>query len=133
VGGESITSYRGGANEWPAIAVIGPDGAIRGYFRGDDRAKGRWCFGVVNRKVIRVWSTGCATGHVEELVYAGKLDEGQFGLNRPDYIGWQGGVPLVAANGQLIAAAFAVIRGAKESAISEHLAAAVPGLHVKPP
>lgn len=114
-----------------AVAVIEPNGAIRGHIFGDDRAKGRWCFGIVNRKVIQVWSTGYATGRFEELVYSGKLDEGQFGVNRPDFIGWQGGVPLVTTEGKLIAAAFSGIRGINDIAIIEQAAAAVPGLTVK--
>ena len=114
-----------------AVAVIEPDGTIRGHMFGDDRAKARWCFGIANRKVIQVWSTGYHTGRFEELVYAGKLDEGQFGVSRPDFIGWEGGVPLLTPDGKLIAAAFSGIRGINDIAIIESAAAAVPGLTVK--
>jgi glc operon protein GlcG len=114
-----------------AVAVIEPDGTIRGHIFGEDRAKGRWCFGIVNRKVIQVWSTGYATGRFEELVYAGKLDEGKFGVNRPDFIGWEGGVPLLTPEGKLIAAAFSGVRGVNDIAIIEQAAALVPGLRVK--
>jgi len=114
-----------------AVAVIESDGAIRGHIFGDDRAKGRWCFGIVNRKVIQVLSTGYHTGRFEELVYAGKLDEGQFGVSRPDFIGWQGGVPLLTPDGKLIAAAFSGIRGINDVAIIEQAASAVPGLTIK--
>ena len=114
-----------------ALAFIEPDGTTRGHIFGDDRAKGRWCFGIANRKVIQVWSTGYHTGHFEELVYAGKLDEGQFGVSRPDFIGWQGGVPLLTPEGKLIAAAFSGMRGVNDIAIIEQAAAAVPGLSVR--
>jgi len=114
-----------------AVVVIEPDGAIRGHIFGQDRAKGRWCFGIANRKVTQVWSTGYHTGRFEELVYAGKLDEGQFGISRPDFIGWQGGVPLLTPDGQLIAAAFSGIRGINDIAIVERAAEAVPGLKIK--
>jgi len=114
-----------------AVVVIEPDGKIRGHICGEDRAKGRWCFGIANRKVIQVWSTGYATGRFEELVYAGQLDEGKFGVNRPDFIGWQGGVPLLMPDGRLMAAAFSGIRGVNDVAIIERAAAAVPGLAVK--
>ncbi len=114
-----------------AVAVIEPDGTMRGHIFGDDRAKGRWCFGIVNRKVIQVWSTGYHTGQFEELVYAGKLDEGKFGVNRPDFIGWEGSVPLLTPDGTLIAAVFSGVRGVNDIAIIEQAAAAVPGLRVK--
>jgi uncharacterized protein GlcG (DUF336 family) len=114
-----------------AVVVIEPDGTIRGHIFGDDYAEGRWCFGIANRKVSQVWSTGYHTGRFEELVYAGKLDEGKFGVNRPDFIGWQGGVPLLTPDGKLVAAAFSGIRGINDVAIVEQAAAAVPGLTVK--
>ncbi len=114
-----------------AVCVIDPAGRIYGRIFGDDKAKGRWCFGIVNRKVIQVWSTGYATGRFEELVYAGKLDEGKFGVNRPDFIGWQGGVPLLLADGSLMAAAFSGFRGISDIAIIERAASHVPGVSVK--
>jgi hypothetical protein len=114
-----------------AVVVIEPDGSVRGHIFGEDRAKGRWCFGIANRKVMQVWSTGYHTGRFEELVYAGKLDEGQFGLSRPDFIGWQGGVPLLTPDGKLIAAAFSGIRGINDIAIVERAAETVEGLTVK--
>jgi glc operon protein GlcG len=114
-----------------AFCVIDDAGFIRGRIFGADRAKGRWCFGIVNRKVIQVWSTGYATGRFEELVYAGKLDDARFGINRPDFIGWQGGVPLLLKDGALIAAAFSGFRGIKDTEIVERAAARIGGLQVK--
>ncbi len=113
-----------------AVCVIDPAGKIYGRIFGEDKAKGRWCFGIVNRKVIQVWSTGYATGRFEELVYAGKLQEGTFGINRPDFIGWEGGVPLLF-DGSLMAAAFSGFRGVNDIAIIERAAATVPGVSVK--
>ena len=114
-----------------AFVVIDNDGTVRGHIFGDDPVKRRWCFGIANRKVTQVWSTGYHTGRFEELVYAGKLDEGKFGVNRPDFIGWEGGVPLLTPDGKLIAAAFSGIRGVNDIGIVEKAAAAVPGLTVK--
>jgi len=114
-----------------AFAVIDTTGAVRGRIFGNDRAKGRWSFGIVNRKAIQVWSTGYATGRFEELVYAGKLDDEPFGINRPDFIGWEGGVPLLLADGSLIAAAFSGFRGTKDVEMVERAAAKIPGLRVK--
>lgn len=115
-----------------AVIVIEADGTIRGHIFGEDRAKGRWCFDIANRKVAQVLSTGYHAGRFEELVYSGKLDEGQFGVSRPDFIGWRGGVPLLTHEDQLIAAAFSGSRGINDIAIIERAAEAVVGLTVKP-
>jgi glc operon protein GlcG len=114
-----------------AVAVIDETGLVRGRIFGKDKAKGRWCFGIVNRKVIQVWSTGYATGHFEELVYSGRLDDSPFGISRPDFIGWQGGVPLLLENGSLVAAAFSGFRGEKDVEIVERAASRIPTLRVK--
>ena len=114
-----------------AIAVIDPAGQIHGRIFGSDKAKSRWVFGIANRKVIQVWSTGYATGRFEELVYAGKVDDSRFGINRPDFIGWEGGVPLLLPDGALLAAAFSGFRGVKDVEIIVRAASAVSGLTVK--
>ena len=114
-----------------AVCVIDEEGRVAGRIFGSDQGKGRWCFGIVNRKVLQVWSTGYATGRFEELVYSGQLDEGPFGINRPDFIGWQGGVPLLREDGSLVAAAFSGFRGEKDVEIVERAAAKVGGLRVK--
>jgi uncharacterized protein GlcG (DUF336 family) len=113
-----------------ALAVIEDDGTVRGHLFGEDRTVMRRLFGIANRKVIQVWCTGYATGHFESLVFSGQLDEGTFGVDRPDFIGWKGGVPLQTAEGRRIAAAFSGIRGEKDVEIVERAAAAVPGLMV---
>lgn len=114
-----------------AVCVIGPDGTVTGRIFGQDKARGRHCFGLATRKVMQVWATGYATGRFEELVYGGKLSEDAFGLNRPDFIGWLGGVPLLLEDGSLLAAAFSGFRGESDVAILEAAAMAVPGLRVK--
>ncbi len=114
-----------------AVLVIEPSGDTHGRIFGTDPDKGRQCFGIASRKVIQVWRTGYATGEFEELVYAGKLDEGAFGVNRPDFIGWQGGVALESADGALMAAAFSGFRGIKDVEIIVKAAASVPGLRVR--
>lgn len=114
-----------------AFCVVDGSGQVQGRIFGTDRAKGRWCFGIVTRKVLQVWGTGFATGRFEELVYSGQLDDGPFGISRPDFIGWKGGVPLLLEDGSLIAAAFSGFRGEKDVEIVERAAALVGGLRVK--
>lgn len=113
-----------------AVVAIEPGGRIVGHLFGSEADRGQWCLSIANRKVLQVWRTGYATGRFEELVYAGKLDEGKFGINRPDFIGWEGGVPLRTAEGKLLAAAFSGFRGCNDIAIVKRAAAAVPGLSV---
>jgi glc operon protein GlcG len=113
-----------------ATCVIDATGRFHGRIFGDDKARSRWCFGIANRKVIQVWSTGYATGRFEELVYSGELDDRLFGINRPDFIGWEGGVPLLQTDGSSVAAAFSGFRGIKDVEIVERAARAV-GLRVK--
>ncbi|WP_404425065.1 hypothetical protein [Nibricoccus sp. IMCC34717] len=123
---DPIDAQHSGGNA--VVLVIDADGEVHGRFFGADRARVRWCFGIAQRKVQQVWATGHATGRFEELVYSGKLDEGKFGVNRPDFIGWEGGVPFRGPDGRLIAAAFSGFRGTSDIAILERAAAAVPGL-----
>ncbi|MFT3829459.1 MAG: hypothetical protein QM691_07090 [Opitutaceae bacterium] len=119
------------ANGNVAFCVILPDGGFVGRIFGDDAGKGRWVFGIASRKVIQVRTTGYATGRFEELVYAKQLDDGPFGIMRPDFIGWEGGVPLLGPDGRLFAAAFSGFRGEKDVEIVVRAAALVPGLRVK--
>ncbi|HLP09617.1 MAG TPA: hypothetical protein VK178_15750 [Opitutaceae bacterium] len=114
-----------------ACCVIAPDGGFVGRLFGDNASKGRWVFGIASRKVIQVRATGYATGRFEELVYAKQLDDGPFGIMRPDFIGWEGGVPLLGPDGRLFAAAFSGFRGEKDVEIVVRAAAQVPGLTLK--
>jgi uncharacterized protein GlcG (DUF336 family) len=113
-----------------AAIVMDPDGTVHGHVFGADKDLGQKCFQVATKKVLQVWRTGYHTGRFEELVYAGKLDEGTFGVQRPDLIGWEGGVPLLAPDGRLSAAAFSGFRGVRDVEILERSAEAV-GLRVK--
>ena len=113
-----------------AAVVLEPDGTFHGQIFGDDKDLGQKCYQIAARKVLQVWRTGYHTGRFEKLVYAGKLDEGAFGVQRPDLIGWEGGVPILAPDGRLVAAAFSGFRGIKDVEILERAAEAI-GLRVK--
>jgi glc operon protein GlcG len=103
---------------------LGPDGSLRGQVFGDDRAIQHTCHEIAVRKLLQVWRTGYHTGRFEELVFAGKLDEGQFGIAKPTFIGWEGGVPLVTPDGRRLAAAFSGFRGTSDIALIERAAVA---------
>ncbi len=114
-----------------AVSVIAPDGRFVGRIFGTDPGKGRWVFGIASRKVNQVRTTGYATGRFAELVYAKKLDDGPFGIMRPDFIGWEGGVAIYGPDGKLYSAAFSGFRGEKDLEIVVRAAAKVSGLRVK--
>jgi glc operon protein GlcG len=103
---------------------IGPDGALSGHVFGDNQEIQHKCYEIAVRKVLQVWRTGYHTGRFEELVFAGKLDEGAFGIQKPSYIGWEGGVPLLTSDGQKVAAAFSGFRGIMDIEIIERAAVA---------
>jgi hypothetical protein len=103
---------------------LGPDGAIRGQSFGDSAEIQHKCHELATRKLLQVWRTGYHTGHFEELIFSGKLDEGAFGIPKPTYIGWEGGVPLRTADGKLVAAAFSGFRGVMDIEIIERAAVA---------
>jgi uncharacterized protein GlcG (DUF336 family) len=113
-----------------AVVVIEPDGTFHGHIFGDNKEICQKCYQVGMRKVLQVWRTGHSTGRFEELVYSGKLNENDFGVQRPDLIGWEGGVPFFTRDGKLVAAAFSGFRGIKDIEILERAAAGV-GLRVK--
>ncbi|HEY4299966.1 MAG TPA: hypothetical protein VGM73_03765 [Candidatus Didemnitutus sp.] len=108
-----------------AVVAIEPSGAFHGRIFGDDKAKGQGCYQIATRKVLQVWRTGHHTGRFEELVYAGKLNESDFGLQRPDLIGWEGGVPILLPEGKMMATAFSGFRGIKDIEILEKAARAI--------
>ena len=110
---------------------IESDGAIRGHIFGDNKEIQHKCYEIGVRKLLQVWRTGYHTGHFEQLVYAGKLDEGKFGVQKPTLIGWEGGVPLLTPDKKLIAAAFSGFMGTSDIAIIERAAVAV-GLSTVP-
>ena len=114
-----------------ACVVIDNSGRIYGQIFGTDHNRGRGIFGIAQRKVMQVWCTGYATGRFEELVYSRQVDDAPFGINRPDFIGWEGGIPLLLEDGSLLSAAFSGFRGEKDIAIIEKAASAIKGLRLK--
>lgn len=77
-----------------AVCIIDEDGQVYGKMYGNDPIKRRAFFRIAWIKASQVWITGKPTGKFEELVFAGKLDDKLFGIERPDFIGWEGGQPI---------------------------------------
>lgn len=93
-----------------AVCIIDENGQVYGRMFGNDSIKRRSFFRIAWIKASQVWITGKPTGKFEELVFAGKLDDRQFGIVRPDFIGWEGGQPISLGDEKL-AVGFSGFRG----------------------
>lgn len=89
-----------------AICIIDPEGQVYGKMFGKDKIMARERFRTAWMKASQVWITGIKTGEFERLVYNKEIDEAQFGIKRPDFIGWEGGQPIYLPDGTMLAAAF---------------------------
>jgi uncharacterized protein GlcG (DUF336 family) len=94
-----------------AICIIDMQGRISGKLFGNDKNKGRGFYNIAWKKASQVWMTGYATGKFEELVYSKKISCEQFGLSKPDLIGWEGGQPVKINKDTELAIGFSGLRG----------------------
>lgn len=93
-----------------AFCLISPEGEMASKMFGTDKIRLRDTMQTAWRKASQVWITGYPTGQFEELVYSKQVEWYKFGIMKPDYIGWEGGLPL-EWKGLLHAAAFSGFRG----------------------
>ena len=111
------------------LLIIGEGGQIFGRMFGDNNARRRGTSRIAWQKVTQVWMTHQATGQFEKQVYGpGNADPGTFGLQHPDLIGWEGGLPVVAKDGTKFAVAMSGFTGATDCNIIRQAVARVPGL-----
>jgi hypothetical protein len=115
---EDAAISRGGS----ALAMLNVQGDSCGRLFGDKPARQRECAQVAWKKANQVWLTGYATGQFETLAYSGKIDENQFGLSRPEYIGWLGGIEARTSSGERLILAFSGMRGEQDVAILKEAA-----------
>ena len=110
------------------LFIVAEGGQIFGRMFGSDPVRRRGTCRIAWQKATQVWMTGHATGRYEELVYARKIDPAKYGINHPDFIGWEGGLPVVAADGTKLAVAMSGFTGETDCAIIRRAVAAIPGL-----
>ena len=48
---------------------------------------------------------------MKNLLSTNEIDERKFGIERPDYIGWQGGQPITLKDGTILSVGFSGFRG----------------------
>ncbi len=99
------------ANGQVAICIIDAEGNIYGSMYGNKTVRARESFRVAWTKASQVHLTGYKTGEFERLAFSNQIDEDSFGLERPDYIGWEGGQPLMLKDGTSLSVGFSGFRG----------------------
>ncbi len=99
-----------------AVCIIDESGQVYGKMYGTDPIRQRAFFRIAWIKASQVWITKKPTGKFEELVFAGKLDDAPYGIERPDFIGWEGGQPIALGDMQL-SVGFSGFRGVNDLAI----------------
>ena len=118
-----VPGYKNSERDWSisaghvALCIIDDEGNVYGKIWGDDKMKGRRYFDIAYRKASQAWITGHKTGDYERLVFAGKLDHHDFGIELPDLIGWDGGQPIQLDNETRICCGFSGFHGTTDLAI----------------
>ncbi len=100
-----------------ALAILNAQGESCGRMFGDFPPKQRECAQIAWKKANQVWLTSYSTGQFETLVYSKQIDETRFGLARPEYIGWIGGVEAKTTEGDRLILAFSGMRGEQDVGI----------------
>jgi uncharacterized protein GlcG (DUF336 family) len=113
------------------LLIIAEGGQMFGRMFGADNRTRRGTSRIAWQKATQVWMTAQATGQFEKQVYGpGNVDPGKFGLQHPDLIGWEGGLPVVAKDGTKLAVAMSGFSGKTDCAIIRQAVAKMPGLRM---
>ena len=97
------------ANGNCAACVIDEEGMVYGRLYGTYKIRARESFRIAWTKASQVWLTGMKTSEFEKKFFNGEVDA--FGIEVPDFIGWEGGQPLVLEDGTKLSVGFSGIRG----------------------
>jgi glc operon protein GlcG len=97
-----------------ALCIIDDSGVVHGKLFGADKIRMRHSFRIAWTKASQVWITGIKTGEYEKLVFTGQIDDKQFGIIRPDFIGWEGGQPIAVDGKTRLSVGFSGFRGASD-------------------
>ncbi len=99
------------ANGNVAVCIISDSGQVFGKMFGEDKARQRSTFKIAWTKASQVWLTGVKTGEYERMVFNKEVDENANGIEAPELIGWEGGQPIVTADGTKYSVGFSGFRG----------------------
>lgn len=94
-----------------AVVILDDQGKVYGEMFGKDRVKLRSTFKIAVAKATQVWVTGIETGKYEMLVYTNQVNWFEYGIPKPEFIGWDGGVPITIDEQHSLAIGFSGFRG----------------------
>ncbi len=97
------------ANGNCAACLIDADGNVFGRLYGTNKIRARESFRVAWTKASQVWITGIKTMEFERKFFNGETED--YGIEVPDFIGWEGGQPLTLQDGSILSVGFSGIRG----------------------
>jgi uncharacterized protein GlcG (DUF336 family) len=97
-----------------AICIIDEDTNVNGKLFGNNKVQGRQSYKIAWIKASQAWITGYRTGEYEKLVYSGQVDDGQFGIQKPDFLGWEGGQQVTLKDGTKLGIGFSGFRGTSD-------------------
>ncbi len=117
------------ANGNCAACIIDAEGRIFGKLYGTNKVRARESFRVAWTKASQVWITGMKTGEFEKKFFNNEVED--FGIEVPDFIGWEGGQPLTLKDGTKLSVGFSGIRGIYDLEIMVKAIQAVETLVVK--
>lgn len=110
-----------------SLCIIDSEGNVYGRMFGSDKIKMRETYRFAWMKASQVHITGIPTGEFERLAFNGQINEKEFGIARPDYIGYKGGLPVTLKSGEVLSIGFSGYRGITDIDIIEKAVAAVDG------
>jgi uncharacterized protein GlcG (DUF336 family) len=99
------------ANGNVSMCVIDDEGTIYGKMFGTNKIRARESYRVAWTKASQVYITRMKTGEYEKLAFNNEVDETKFGIERPDFIGWEGGQLITLPDGTELAVGFSGFRG----------------------
>lgn len=99
------------ANGNVSVCIIDDDGVVYGRMFGTNKVRARDTYRVAWTKASQVHITRLKTGEFEKLALNGEIDENMFGIERPDWIGWEGGQLIKLHDGTELAVGFSGFRG----------------------
>jgi len=103
---------KGVSNGNVAVCIIDEAGGVFGkVFAHNNKIRARESFRVAWTKASQVWLTGMKTGEYEKKVYANEISEDIAGIRKPDFIGWEGGQPIILKDGTKLSVGFSGFRG----------------------
>ena len=94
-----------------SVCIIDENGNVYGKMFGKDKITSRNTYRIAWTKASQVMLTGMKTGEFEKKVFNGEIQEHQYGLSRPDFIGWDGGQPISLKDGTKLSVGFSGFRG----------------------